>query len=85
MNTQEVIAAYDKALDKVNKKPCVSTRVFYGVYLASDRDGKVWEVSQQIESPGKPWLAQSYPVSHRSDVLDPLSTKSDVLYALGFE
>jgi len=85
MNTQEITAAYDKALDKVNKKPCVSARVFYGVYLASDRNGKVWEVSKMDHLVGDKWIAQSYPVSHHSDYLDPMPTKSDVLYSLGFE
>jgi hypothetical protein len=84
MDAQDIQAAYTKAESKVTK-PLKCSRVFYGVYLASDRNGRLWEVSQQIESPGKPWLAQSYPVSHHSDYTDHMPTKFDVLYSLGFQ
>lgn len=84
MNTQQIEAAYNKALAKVTK-PLKSAKVFYGVYLVSDSNGRLWEVSKMDHLVGDKWMAQSYPVSHHSDYLDPMPTKSDVLYALGFE
>lgn len=75
--------AYDKALKSVDS-PLSCSKVFPGVYLASDADGKIWEVSRVEEAPGKPWIAQSYPVSAKSEYTDYWPTKLDVLADLGF-
>ena len=85
MNTQDIITAYSKAEAKVTKKPLKCSRVFYGVYLASDRNGSLWEVSRMDHLVGDKWIAQSYPVSHHSDYTDPMPTKNQLLYSLGFE
>ena len=76
---------YDAAERKVQKSPLSVAKVHQGVYLASDADGQIWQISNQVESPGKPWIAQSYPVSVHSEYTDPWATKKDVLIDIGFE
>lgn len=75
---------FEVAYSKATKSAVpASFRVCPGIYAVRDAKGVIWELSQQDEIQGRPWVASEWGRGCYGAYSDYYGTKRDALAALG--